>query len=1109
MTQRRRAPLLLLLLAILTVTGLLAGAVVYTTIALTDIERGLPRRTEVLAHEMAKLDREFLDLERSMALAAATGTAEHLMDAALKADFVYARIGSVRGIVAEVGPLIDRSVLYDLDDILQKLDQRLGPLIRATTETGAPLTAADRSLVSTVHTELLAGPRLTRLPARDAATRAAGAIAAQGEKVAHFRLIAQSVLAFGGLSFLLAMLLFIRARLTALELGRSRERYRHLFEGNAAVLLLIDPDTGHVVDGNQAAIDFYGWPREELRGKPISEINQTAPELLARAVADAESGRKRRFDFRHRRADGMVVDVEVLSGPVWVEDRELLLSIIHDVSARRAAEGALAESQARHRMVIDATTQGFLYVAPETAEAIDVNDSLCSMLGMRRHDILGRTLFDFVAPEDLNLVRDRIASAHRTRHRTYEVRLKRADGSKVLTRFNATSLYEEGSGALRGSFAFIEDITIHRAIERRLEESETMLRSVTANVPGVIYQWVEGPGDHRGFTYVSPRSAEILGISHDVLERDWSHFVIHPEDVAAWQTSINEAVANRTDWNFVGRLIRPDGRILWWRGIARPTRTSEGSTIFNGIVLDITRQKSLEEALEENRRLLNLALEAGRIGVSDMELATGKVWFSEGWKRQLGYLPNEFENSLEGWRGVIHPDDAERSLKAVEDYVEGRSPQYDLIQRYRHKNGSTVHIRTRAKAIFDTEGRAVRLIGAHVDLTQQVEAQEKLERQTLYNKLILDSTAEGLYGVDTKGRMTFVNRACLRMLGFEQQEILGADAHAVTHHTRADGTPYPSAECPVSLTMQDLTRHELVDEILWRADGTSLPVEMSAAPMVQDGDLVGAIVSFRDVSDRLRWREELQRSNEELEQFAYAASHDLQEPLRGVTSYLSLLKRRYGPTMDEGALRYADEALSGAMRMTNMIRDLLTYSRVSTRGEMLRPVDAKACFDAALNNLSIAIAEAKADIIVDAPLPTVMADKSQLTSLFQNLIGNAVKYRAEGRRPIIHLGVVPHPEAENRYQFTVSDNGIGMDPAYTDRIFQPFQRLHDHDSYAGTGIGLAVCRKVVERHGGRLTVESLPDKGATFRFDLSAAQPEDHRPNPAPREAAERQPAPS
>lgn len=237
------------------------------------------------------------------------------------------------------------------------------------------------------------------------------------------------------------------------------------------------------------------------------------------------------------------MDVEVLSAPVHLDGSDLLLSIIHDVSARRAAEGALAETQARHRMVIDATTQGFLYVEPDTAKAIDVNDSLCAMLGYDRDDIIGRPILDFVAPEDESVLRERIALAPYTRHRTYEIRLQRVDGRKVLTRLNATSLYDEKTGALRGSFAFVEDITEQRAIEQRLEQSETMLRSMTANVPGVIYQWIEGPGDRRGFTYVSPRSEETLGIRHDLLEKDWTRFRVHPDDVARWETSMREAAA--------------------------------------------------------------------------------------------------------------------------------------------------------------------------------------------------------------------------------------------------------------------------------------------------------------------------------------------------------------------------------------------------------------------------------------------------------------------------------------------------------------------------------------------------------------------------------------
>lgn len=483
------------------------------------------------------------------------------------------------------------------------------------------------------------------------------------------------------------------------------------------------------------------------------------------------------------------------SAPVQLDDRDLLLSIIHNVTAQRAAEGALAETQSRYRMVIEATTQGFWYVAPHTAETIDVNGSLCAMLGFQRDELLGRPVFDFVAPEDEAFLREQIAAAPRTRHRAYEIRLRRSDGGCILTRCNATSLYDEGTGELRGSFAFIEDITAHRAIERRLEDSETMLRSMTANVPGVMYQWIEAPGQSRGFLYVSPRAEEFLGVSSEDLVKDWTRLTIHPDDVGRWEASVREATETGSDWSFEGRMIRPDGSIMWWRSIARPTKDAEGRTLINGIILDITQRKALEEELEDNRRLLNLALEAGRIGVWTMEAETKKVWLSDGWKRQLGYMPDEFENSMEAWREAIAPEDAKKTLDAIQDCISGRIPHLDLIQRFRHKDGSTVFIRTRAKAVVDDDGRVVRLIGTHVDLTPQITTQEKLAQQTLHNTLILESTAEGLYGVDTEGLVTFVNGACLRMLGYEEKDMIGVDAHALTHHTHADGTPYPAEDC--------------------------------------------------------------------------------------------------------------------------------------------------------------------------------------------------------------------------------------------------------------------------------------------------------------------------
>lgn len=230
---------------------------------------------------------------------------------------------------------------------------------------------------------------------------------------------------------------------------------------------------------------------------------------------------------------------------------------------------------------------------------------------------------------------------------------------------------------------------------------------------------------------------------------------------------------------------------------------------------------------------------------------------------------------------------------------------------------------------------------------------------------------------------------------------------------------------------------------------------------------------------------DLERSNAELQQFAYVASHDLQEPLRMVSSYMTLLKRRHGEHLADDAKEYIAYAVDGANRMQGLINDLLQYSRVGTQGKPLEPRDANVAVQTALENLSVAINDVAAEVSV-APMPRVMADEGQLVRLFQNLIGNALKYHKPDQPPRITVTAVP--DGRDTWRFSIADNGIGIEPKYFDRVFMIFQRLHARDEYSGTGIGLAICKKIVERHGGRIWLESEPGKGTTVYFTLRAVK---------------------
>jgi PAS domain S-box-containing protein len=332
--------------------------------------------------------------------------------------------------------------------------------------------------------------------------------------------------------------------------------------------------------------------------------------------------------------------------------------------------------------------------------------------------------------------------------------------------------------------------------------------------------------------------------------------------------------------------------------------------------------------------------------------------------------------------------------------------------------------------------------------------------------------------VDRGGTIVLVNREIERLFGYPREELLGQTIDKLVPRDTRDAHPEHRGTFfahPQSRAMgagRDLHGR--------RRDGTEVPVEIGLNPIETD-DGMCVLASVVDISGRKRAEQELKRSNEELERFAYVASHDLQEPLRTVASYVQLLERRYADKLDADANDFIGFAVEGAKRMQRLIDDLLAFSRVGTLGGALIPIAADLPVDASIENLGAAIAESDA-VIERAALPVVLGDATQLRLLFTNLIGNAIKFRG-AERVTVRISAV---RDGSFWRLSVSDNGIGIAPEYFDRIFVIFQRLHLREEFAGTGIGLAICKKIVERHGGRIWVESEPGKGSTFSFTLRA-----------------------
>lgn len=348
---------------------------------------------------------------------------------------------------------------------------------------------------------------------------------------------------------------------------------------------------------------------------------------------------------------------------------------------------------------------------------------------------------------------------------------------------------------------------------------------------------------------------------------------------------------------------------------------------------------------------------------------------------------------------------------------------------------------------------------------------------------LLEAAPDAIVIVGPQGHIVLVNRMTEDLFGYSRDELIGQPVEFLIparfrqeHYQHRDGYIENAHTRPMGSGLELFACHK---------GGREFPVEISLSPLqTPTGMLVTSVV--RDISERKEAQKalehhaaELERSNAELEQFAYVASHDLQEPLRMITSYSQLLERRYKDKLDGDALEFIDYVVDGAKRMQELINDLLAFSRVGTRGREFEHIDMEVVYKRVLGNLQVAIEEQQAEISHD-PLPMVQADGLQLVQLLQNLLGNAIKFHGEAP-PKIHVS------AENLHhevKFSVCDEGIGIEPQYAERIFQVFQRLHGKGRYPGTGIGLAICKKIVERHGGRIWVESQPDKGSKFYFTL-------------------------
>lgn len=406
----------------------------------------------------------------------------------------------------------------------------------------------------------------------------------------------------------------------------------------------------------------------------------------------------------------------------------------------------------------------------------------------------------------------------------------------------------------------------------------------------------------------------------------------------------------------------------------------------------------------------------------------------------------------------------------------------------RRSDGAYRRIAFRSKRT-EVPGERPFILNQGMDVTEQHEAEEALHRVTRQRELILQSVGDGIYGIDFDGKLTFINEAGAQALGYTPEQLTGLDLHQVIHHSHADGTPYSKSTNPI---LQALRRSEPIrmrDEVFWRRDGTSIPVEYSADPIMEDGLISGMVVAFQNVSERRR----LEKMKDE---FISTVSHELRTPLTSLRASLGLVSSGSLDKRPEKQKQMIEVAIGNCDRLIRLVNDILDFDSVE-KGRLLlhrQPVEAVDLLRRAADVAHYAAKEARINISIDAPArPVVFADEERVMQVLNELVTNALKFSPPDTRVL--LAAQPagkNAMGESEVCFIVEDQGRGIPPEKLERIFERFQQGDASDSRAlgGTGLGLALCRSIVEQHGGRMWAESAVGRGSRFLFTLRAASGE-------------------
>lgn len=840
----------------------------------------------------------------------------------------------------------------------------------------------------------------------------------------------------------------------------ENELFAYKYALQESSIIAITNQKGIIKHVNQNFCNISGYTKEELIGKDHRIINSGfhKKEFIREIWTTIAGGNIWKGELKNKTKSGSYYWVDTTIVPFLNEFGKpyQYIAIRSDITERKIAEEKIIESEHFIKTITDNLPAMISYWNIDLI-CLFANKPYSDYYNKETNSIVGISKRALFGTEEFAERDDQIKKVLNGTPQRFETSFQKQDGSSIymFTQFIPDIQNEVVKGFYSLTYDYTDLVLAQTELKKKTEQIEDLLENISDGFIGL--------NENLNYTYANKRIGEMLGMDPCTLigKNIWDLF---PDAVgSATYKAITSALIEKkqvTNEDYYEPLN------LWQENRVYPTST--GVSMF---IRDITEKKELEE-------LLNKATTLARIGSWEVDLVLNKVYWSKITKEIYDVLPDFEPDFAKDLNFYPEGENRDKIVSAIDQAIK-TGQTFDVELQILSANGIRKWVRAIGEAEFKL-AQCLRVYGSIQDIDQRKRAEIAGIHALEERNTILESIDDAFFAVDNNWIITYWNTRAEKMLGKPKSQMLNNNLWDF-FSSGIESEAYKKYN--FALTKKEAVHFEnfSMSEQKW--------FEISAYPSIS-----GLSVYFKDITSRKesdiqlhelnenlqKHAKELAISNAELEQFAYVASHDLQEPLRMVTSFLSQLERKYAGVLDDKGNQYIQFAVDGAKRMRQIILDLLDFSKVGQTDDDIEPININKLISEILILYRKQTEELDANIIYDN-LPIVYSYKTPMRQVFQNLISNGLKYHRTGIAPQI---IITCKETETQYIFSVQDNGIGIEPAYFEKIFIIFQRLHNKDEYTGTGMGLAIAKKIIENLGGKIWVESSSGNGSIFYFSL-------------------------